>query len=89
VFRTVFSFGAIVAGATLTVAHGITGLVLPVHIYGVATTSVPDWRPIPSAPTSGNDYIFVSVDPTNYNIKNGAGSPNITGGTLVIEYLKN
>ena len=47
VFRKVFSIGAIASGATSTVAHGIAGLVLPVHIYGVATTDVVDWRPIP------------------------------------------
>ncbi len=89
VYRKTFEIGAIAAGATLTTAHGITGLVALTTVYGACITDVVDYRPIPYASaTAVNTQISVRVDATNFIIVNGAAAPGITSGSLVIEYLK-
>lgn len=89
-FRTVYSIGAIAAGATLNTVHGLTGVTAFTHIYGTAITAVPDNRPIPYASaTAVNQQIEIKVDGTNITIINGAGAPNITSAIVVLEYLKN
>jgi hypothetical protein len=90
VFRRVYQLGATAAGATTTIAHGITGLTAFTHIYGTAVTAVVDYRPIPySSVTAVTDQIEINVDATNINVSNGATAPNITSGIIVLEYLKN
>lgn len=89
-YRTVYSIGAIAAGATSTTAHGITGITAFTHIYGTAVTAIVDYRPIPYASvTAVNQQIELKVDATNITIINGAGAPNITSCIVVLEYLKN
>jgi hypothetical protein len=87
VFRKTFSFGAILAGASLVIPHGITGVTSYTHIYGTAVTAT-DNRPIPHASVTANANIEIIVDATNITINNGAAGPNITSGIIVLEYLK-
>ena len=88
VIRKVFSTGAIAAGATTTIAHSITGITQCVHVYGAVVTDVVDFRPLPYASVTANANIELKVDATQITIANGAASPNITSGTVVLEYLK-
>ena len=89
-YRKIFSFGVIAPGATLTVAHGITGIVEFTLIYATCKTDVVDFRPIPFVdPGLITTGIGIRVDATNYYIVNGATAPQITSGTVVLEYLKN
>ena len=87
-FRKVFEFGSILAGATLTIAHGIN-FTMFTSIYGTCVTDVVDNRPIPYASTAANSNIEVNVDAVNINLSNGAAGPNIVTGIIVLEYLKN
>lgn len=87
VFRSTYYFGAIAAGATLSFAHNIIGLVQLTHAYGTCVTAI-DFRPIPYSSTVAlNQQISLRVTATNIEIINGAGSPNITSGIIVLEYL--
>ncbi len=88
-FRQVYYFGSISAGATLTFAHGITGLVQLTLAYGTCVTAS-DFRPIPYASaTNVTGQISLTVTATNIVIVNGSTSPNITSGIIVLEYLLN
>lgn len=89
-FRRVYPFGAIAAGATLNIAHGLTNVTLMTRIDGACITDVVDYRPIPYASTANvNLQISVTATLTNIVIVNGAAAPNITSGFIVLEYLKN
>ncbi len=88
-YRKTFEIGAIAPGATLTTAHGITGITALTQIYGACLTAVPDFRPIPYvSATAVNTQISVRADTTNFIIVNGAAAPAIVSGSLVMEYLK-
>ena len=89
-YRKVFSIGTVNAGATLTTAHGLTGVTLFTRIYGTVITATPDYRPIPyTSATAVNQQIEIRVDATNFYIVNGAAAPQISSGIVVLEYLKN
>lgn len=91
-YRQVYPFGAITAGSTLSIDTEISGITQFTKIYGTCITNVIDYRPIPYASISANANIELNVTPgTTFtiNIKVGAGSPNITSGIIVIEYLLN
>lgn len=89
-FRRVYVRSNIVPGATDSFVHGLTGITQFTHIYGVATTNVIDYRPIPFASaTLITDQIQVSCTSTNIVIVNGATSPTLTTAVIVIEYLYN
>jgi hypothetical protein len=92
-FRKIFYFGAIVAGATLLIPHGLTlaDITLFTHIGGglVITPGV-DYRPLPYVSTIGvNDQVLVFVRNANIEVTLGAIHPNVTSGLVVLEYLKN
>jgi hypothetical protein len=90
VYRRVYDFGAIATGATLNIAHGLIGVTEFTRIYGTAVTGVPDFRPIPRTSTVNiNQQISLDIVGVNIVIINGAGGPNITGGIIVLEYVKN
>lgn len=89
VYRRVFPFGAIAAGATLPIVHGIAGITAFTRMYGTVITANPDDRPIPFAGVVANSNIEIIRNGLNVNITVGAGSPNVTSGILVVEYLKN
>ncbi len=87
-YRTVYTFGAISAGATSTQAHGLNGVSQFTHIYGTALSANPDYRCLPYASaTAADDQIELLVDASNIYIIVGASSPNITSATVVLEYL--
>jgi hypothetical protein len=89
VFRKVFSFGAIAAGATLNIAHGITGITVFTRIYGTTITAVPDDRPLPYVDAIAvTNQTSVLRNGINIVIVNGATAPNITSGICVVEFLK-
>lgn len=89
-YRKVFNIGAIAAGATLTVAHGITNPIVFTRMYGTCVTAVVDFRPIPYADAAVvTNQISLTCSATNLVIVNGATAPNITSGIIVLEYLLN
>lgn len=89
VYRTVYEVGAIVAGATSNIPHGITNLAQFTRIYGTVITATPDFRPLPRvSATLVTDQISLDVDTVNIVIVNGATAPNINSGLVVLEYLK-
>ncbi len=88
-FRKVFEFGAIAAGATLNIAHGITSITRIVKWYGGIVTAN-NKRPLPFvSATAVTDQVSVDEDGTNIVIVNGATAPAIVSGTVVLEFLKN
>lgn len=91
VFRKMLYIGAYAAGATYNIPHGITGLVQFTHIYGTCVTDAVDYRPIPytSAIAVANQTSIRVDNAGNIILGVGAGSPNITSGIIVLEYLLN
>lgn len=88
-YRKAFNIGAIASGATATIAHGITNILYFTRISGGCVTDVVDYRPIPySSVANVNLQIQVNVAGANLVIVNGAASPNITAGVVVLEYFK-
>jgi hypothetical protein len=85
-FRKTFYFGAIGAGATLSFAHGIAGLVQFTHMHGTCVTAA-DFRPIPYVPAVAVNYISLNADAVNVNVQNGAIA--INSGIIILEYLLN
>lgn len=89
VYRKVFSFGAIAAGANLAIAHGLTGTLTFTRIYGTINTAFPDDRPLPYVDTFAvTNQVSVLRNGANMIIQNGATAPAIVSGILVIEYIK-
>jgi hypothetical protein len=88
-FRQVFTFGAIAAGGSLAITHGITGIVAFTKIVGTCVTDAPDYRPIPYASVAANANIDIRVTSTQIIISVGAGSPNLVSGIVILEYLLN
>jgi len=88
--RKIYSFGAIAAGATLTIAHGVTGFTAFTKIYAVVTTTAVDYRPVPYVdpitPTTG---MTILVDATNIRIVMGATAQPVTSGLAILEWLSN
>lgn len=89
IYRKCFAIGAIAAGATSSIAHGIT-LTRLTRAYGTCITDVVDYRPIPYvSATLITNQIQLTVTATNVVVVNGATAPNITSGIIVLEYQKN
>lgn len=89
-YRQIYTFDTIAAGATLMIPHGITGLTQIPLISGDIVTAVPDFRPLPYvSATVVTNQVEVRVSSTTITIINGATAPNITAGTVVLEYLLN
>lgn len=90
VFRKVFQFGAIAAGAVLNIPHGITGVLTFTRIYGTITTAFPDDRPLPYTDAFlVTNQVSVLRNGLNIVIQNGATAPAVVSGVLILEYLKN
>ena len=76
--------------AALTFNHDITDAVLYTAIYGTLITATPDFRPLPYVDVVNiTNQTGIRVNATQVIISNGAGAPAITGGIVVLEYLKN
>ncbi len=88
-YRQVYTFGSIAPGASLAINHGITGITAFTRIYGTCVTNLPDYRPIPYASVAANANIDLRVTSTQIIINNGAGSPTLLSGIIVLEYLLN
>lgn len=96
VYRKVFDMvdlngGPILAGATASFAHNITGIVAPTHIYGGATNSdVPvKYLPLPYvSATLVTDQVQIYLTPTNVVLINGATQTDLTQAYIVAEYVK-
>lgn len=91
-YRKVFFFGAIVSGATLNIAHGITGQTLFTYIGGGINDNTPFYKPLPYVSMANLGFqVDVKLDVTNIIIVNGVAglAPDITKGVIVLEYLKN
>lgn len=90
IYRKIFVFGAIAAGATLNIPHAITGVTDFTRIYGTCITAVPDNRPIPFADAALiTNQISVLRNGLNIVIVNGATAPNIVSGRIILEFMKN
>lgn len=87
-FQKCFTIPAIAAGASATITHGIRNIQTFTSVYAVCSTDIPDFRPIPYASVIANANIEINVDYSVITISNGAASPNITSGTVVLEYIK-
>jgi hypothetical protein len=89
-FREVFAFTAIAAGATLTITHGIVGIVQVTNYWANVTTAVPDFRQVPYTDVATiTNQIQMTVTPTTIVIINGVTAPAIVSGEATLEYLKN
>ena len=88
VFRKMFYFGAIAAGATLNIPHGLTNVLLYTKIGGGVVTDFPDFRPLPFvSPFAVANQIGVRVDGANIIISAGAAGSNILNGEVTLEYI--
>ena len=93
-YRKCFSFGAVISGGTLTIAHGLTGVTMYTRIYGTSLDSTGVYKPLPSAEWSAATAgfgIHLEVDAANITLINGVAgtAAALTGGIIVLEYLKN
>lgn len=89
-YRKIFRFGAIAAGATLSIPHAIANVQQFTRMYGTCITETPDYRPIPYASaTAVDEQIELNGTTTVLNIINGASAPNIESGILVVEFFLN
>ena len=74
--------------AALTFNHNITGIVQVTNYWAIANTAT-DFRKVPfTSTTLITDQISMTVTTTQVIITNGATAPAITGGIIVLEYLK-
>lgn len=91
IYRKIFEFGAIAAGATLNIVHGITGITDFTRIYGtIITVIVDDNRPLPYVDVANvTNQVSVRRLLANIVIVNGATAPNITSGRVIVEFMKN
>jgi len=88
-YRRCYVVGAIAAGATLLIPHGIAGIIMFTRMYGTCITNVVDYRPIPMvSATTLTDQVSLRVVGANIEIVNGATAPNITSGVIVLEYIR-
>jgi hypothetical protein len=92
--RQVYTFGAIAAGASISIPYFIESFTQFSHIYGTCITTLPDYRPIPFAAIAANANIAVRVAPTttttgNIIVANGAAGQPIASGIIILEWLSN
>lgn len=89
IYRKVFSIGNITAGSTSNTAHNLSNLSTVVELKGVLLTASNDFRPIPYVSTTAlNEGIELLATSSNIVIVVGGGSPNITSGLVVMEYIR-
>jgi len=75
--------------ANLTFSHNISGVQLFTNIYGVVSVSG-GWYPLPLVDVVNvTNQISIQVTNTQVIITGGATAPMITGGIVVLEYVKN
>ena len=96
VYRKVFDMvnlngGSIAPGATVSSAHGISGITQTTRIYGSATNSDAPvhYLPLPYASQTTTKIIEIYLTPTNVVLVNGSTQTALTSATIVAEYVKN
>jgi hypothetical protein len=92
-YRTCYQFGAVPSGGSLTIAHGLTKVTIFTRIYGACSDTTIYYKPIPYVSYFSINYnIDIKLDATNIYIVNGTNgapaAPALTGGIIVLEYLK-
>lgn len=80
--RKVFQF----SDASLTFAHGITGVTLYTRIWGAFTDGT-IFYPLPYVNPTAANQVGVSVSATQVVVTKGGGAPVITSGIVVLEWL--
>jgi len=90
--RQVYTFGAIAPGTELDIPHGITNFTTFTKIYGVVTTNIPDYRPLPyvdpATLTTGMAILVGNVAGVpSIRIVLGATAVPVTSGIAVLEWL--
>jgi hypothetical protein len=94
-FRIVIRLGALAAGTTNIIPHGITGIIEFTHIYGTGLTTTASGGGFRSVPlpyvnvTATANQIQIEADPTNVFVVLGAGGFSLSSGFIILEYLKN
>ncbi len=87
-YAKVYLFDEILPGVTLPIPHGLETLIQVTRLWGQAITNIVDFRPIPYvSATNVTAQIEINADSTNINIINGATSPTLTSGFVVLEYI--
>jgi len=87
VFRKTFKLGAIPAGTTKTIPHGVSGITEMLPILGDAKSSTRFFNlPYPAIVLA--EVIEVYATSTDIIIKLGASAQAIVSGTIVLEYIK-
>lgn len=82
---------AIAPGATVTFAHGISGITQTTRIYGSATNSDSPIKYIPLPYVSATlitSQVQIYLTPTNVVLINGSTQTALTSATIVAEFLK-
>lgn len=91
--RQVYSFGAIAAGASISIPTGITNITsinIPTRLYGMVLTDFPDYRPIPFVAVNlvtSQIAIRLNINTNSIVIAVGATSANVVRGFVVLEWL--
>lgn len=77
--------------ATFTIAHGITNIITPIHLYGMAITSTSKYWPLPYVGLAAGALIGIEADATTIYVNIGAGiaPTTLTSGVIIFEYAKN
>lgn len=76
--------------SNLTFSHGISGVQLFTNIYGTVTDNMGTQYPLPLVDVVNvTNQISIQVTSTQVIITLGATAPTITGGVVVLEYVKN
>lgn len=89
-YRKVFRLGALVSGATATIAHTISGLTTFTRLYGTIIDSAGFHLPLPYVDALNvTNQVSIYADVTNIYVVNGATANNIVSGIIVAEYLLN
>ena len=88
IYRKVFIFGAIASGATLNIAHGLTGVTSYTRVYGTITDGTNHY-PLPRvSATLITDQVSLDIIGANIRIINGATAVAVTSGFVILEFQK-
>lgn len=85
--REVYTFGAIPAGTSIDIAHGISTIIGFTRIYGTVIT-VADYRPLPyTDPDTPSTGMALLVNATTIHIRLGTTAVPVKSGQVVLEWL--
>jgi len=88
-YRKTFNLTVPIApGATLTFAHGVTGLAKLTDMYGGCLTNAGEFLPLPYVSLTLAKQIEIKATTTTITLINGGSQGTITEASIVMEYLK-